>query len=272
MQKFAFSEYLSADIGITEIVRIYKASTKSWLRPEKEPRDREGLLFFTGGAIRYDLDGTVFEARAGQVLRLPKGIPYSGLKLDDEELNYYCIDFLTARDGEYNALPLPFSFTPTDGAEVLRRFSELEALWSEPKAAYIIKCKRDILELIAYLIRDGASADYGRGGRSIEICDYLKRNMGDPYLSVKSAALHFHMSETHLRRVFRAEMGVSPVEYLIGERLRRAKELLISDRDKQLSEIGEECGYSSLYYFSASFKKTVGISPSEYRLKGISDL
>lgn len=267
MGKFAVSDYLSADLGITRIARIYKSSTSYWSRSEKRKRDYEGLLYFVDGVIRYDLEGTVFEAHAGQVLRLPKNIAYNGKKLDSGVLTYYCIDFLTENEGEYDALPLPYAFTPSDGNEVENRFAALEHKWNDPLPAYAMECKRDILDLLGHLVKDQANSEYGYGERSrvLSMCEYISDNLHRAELSVKEIAMRFHLSETHLRRVFGAEMGVSPLEYLISLRIRRAKAFLISKRDKSIAEIGEECGYSSQYYFSASFRKETGVSPLEYR-------
>ena len=71
-------------------------------------------------------------------------------------------------------------------------------------------------------------------------------------------------SPRQLLRKFRAERNVSPIDYLIGTRLRKAKELLVST-DAPLKDIAESVGYSDSYYFSRLFKKHMGVSPIHYR-------
>lgn len=96
MEHSSISELLEADLHVTELVRIWHASTPRWARKEPAPRAWEGLLFFVQGRISYDFGDFSFEAGPGQVLRLPAGIPYCGKKIGSEVNGFYVIDFLTA--------------------------------------------------------------------------------------------------------------------------------------------------------------------------------
>lgn len=73
-----------------------------------------------------------------------------------------------------------------------------------------------------------------------------------------------HISKSHLCSSFKEHMGVPPLEYLINLRIREA-EMLLSNENLSVADIAEQCGYSSLYYFSRQFKKVNGLSPREYR-------
>lgn len=63
---------------------------------------------------------------------------------------------------------------------------------------------------------------------------------------------------------FRRDFGCSVMQFVINERLKKAKHLLLSTT-YSVSEIAERCGFENVYYFSNTFKKTTGISPLEYR-------
>ena len=76
------------------------------------------------------------------------------------------------------------------------------------------------------------------------------------------------ISEVYFRRLFKEELGVSPRQYIIDMRIRRAGQLL-AEGQKKISAIAEECGFSSSYHFCRSFKEHVGVTPSEYREKNI---
>lgn len=65
-------------------------------------------------------------------------------------------------------------------------------------------------------------------------------------------------------RLFRQEMGESPVNYLHKRTLERAKELLIIG-DLSISEVALECGFQDMFYFSRFFRKWAGVSPSNWR-------
>ncbi|MBI5587939.1 MAG: helix-turn-helix transcriptional regulator, partial [Deltaproteobacteria bacterium] len=71
------------------------------------------------------------------------------------------------------------------------------------------------------------------------------------------------MSQTHFTRVFKKELGKTPMEYLNRIRMERVKKLLLAG-DKSITEIALECGFGSAAYLSASFRKTYRTSPSDY--------
>ncbi|MCI8282444.1 MAG: helix-turn-helix domain-containing protein [Lachnospiraceae bacterium] len=82
-------------------------------------------------------------------------------------------------------------------------------------------------------------------------------------ISIQDIAGAAGVSEGHLRKCFRQELGVSVVEYLTSYRMERAKKLMES-REYKISEIYRLVGFTSSQYFSYVFKKTEGITPSEY--------
>ena len=63
---------------------------------------------------------------------------------------------------------------------------------------------------------------------------------------------------------FNREFGTSPGQFILCERVNKAKRLLTSTT-YSISQIAARCGFENLYYFSNSFKKHTGISPSQYR-------
>lgn len=69
----------------------------------------------------------------------------------------------------------------------------------------------------------------------------------------------------HFCRVFRAQTGMRPMEYLARRRIAEAKRLLLTT-ERSVSEIAELTGYSTPTYFGVVFRRCEGISPSEYRL------
>ena len=74
-----------------------------------------------------------------------------------------------------------------------------------------------------------------------------------------------NMSVGHFTRLFRKISQVTPIEYLTNIRIEKAKRMLKADYKSNISEIAFQCGYSDLTYFSASFKKKIGESPSQFR-------
>ena len=74
----------------------------------------------------------------------------------------------------------------------------------------------------------------------------------------------FYLDEAYFSRLFKEKTGLSPKQYLLNVRLKRAKELL-SETVYPIKEISTATGFSDPLYFSKLFLKKEGISPSLYR-------
>ncbi len=71
---------------------------------------------------------------------------------------------------------------------------------------------------------------------------------------------------SHFRQAFREHAGISPKQYHLRLRLRRAEELLLNT-SQSLKEIALLLGFDSLYHFSTAFKLHTGLAPSRWRLR-----
>lgn len=83
-------------------------------------------------------------------------------------------------------------------------------------------------------------------------------------LTLEEVGGYVGLNPVYFSSLFKQEEGVSFLEYLTIVRMKKAKELLM-DCDKTMREIADSVGYQDEKYFSRAFKKTVGLTPSEYR-------
>lgn len=97
------------------------------------------------------------------------------------------------------------------------------------------------------------------------VIEYIRANITEP-LSVELLSQKAYMSESHFFKVFKNELGVSPIDFVNNERIRLAASLL-HEPDTKMTEICMACGFNSLSYFNRVFKKAKSLSPSEYRAK-----
>ena len=88
----------------------------------------------------------------------------------------------------------------------------------------------------------------------------LKENFSIKYLSDKAC-----MSTTSFYRFFKRELGMSPIEFVIGEKMRCAKQLL-KNPSIQINEVCYLSGFEDCNYFIRLFKKHEGITPKQYQL------
>lgn len=95
------------------------------------------------------------------------------------------------------------------------------------------------------------------------VVNYIRKNL-DQSLSISELSQRAYMSESNFHRVFKNELGVSPVEFINDERMKKATTLLGSTK-KKIKEVYAECGFNSMSYFNRCFKKKHKISPKEYR-------
>lgn len=91
--------------------------------------------------------------------------------------------------------------------------------------------------------------------------EYIDRNIAEK-LTLEAIAKEHNVSVTHLKRLFKAQTGITIMTYLTETRLEAAKQL-IRDGKYNFTQIAEKVGYD-LFYFSEVFKKKTGMSPSEY--------
>ncbi len=92
----------------------------------------------------------------------------------------------------------------------------------------------------------------------------IKNHYGEKSLSVSTVADALGISDGYLSRVFRAGTGITPAAYITMVRMRNAKNLLRMHTYK-VYEVADLCGYTDITYFSSTFKKVVGMSPTKFQ-------
>ncbi len=110
------------------------------------------------------------------------------------------------------------------------------------------------------------SADEGKSKRTNFIDNVhtqVLTHLNEPEFSVETLATLLFMSKATLSRKSKDELGISPRAFIIQARMQQAIKL-IQEAKLSMSEIAYAVGFESLSYFSRSFKKHTGKSPSEY--------
>lgn len=128
----------------------------------------------------------------------------------------------------------------------------------EAAMAYAEKILQKAIE-----IRDENSGNKNRDILEHSI-EYIKTHYMDENMSLNAVAQVANISANHFSALFSQNIGQTFIEYLTGIRMEHAKELLRCT-GKRASEIALEVGYKDSHYFSYLFKKTQGMTPSDYR-------
>lgn len=92
---------------------------------------------------------------------------------------------------------------------------------------------------------------------------YLQEHMAEE-LSLSVLAEQFYLNPQYISQLFKNEIGVGFLTYLTNIRMEKAKKLLLS-KSYSIAEVAEQSGYGAYRVFTKVFKKTEGITPSQYR-------
>jgi AraC family transcriptional regulator len=93
--------------------------------------------------------------------------------------------------------------------------------------------------------------------------DFLSEYYNGDY-SLHDVAKVANLSTYHFVRVFKGETGKTPIEYLLDIKIENAKSLLMN-KNKSISEVCYDCGFSNPSHFSRVFKTKIEVTPSSYR-------
>jgi transcriptional regulator GlxA family with amidase domain len=100
-----------------------------------------------------------------------------------------------------------------------------------------------------------------------EAAALMEGNIEEP-LSLEELAEMVMMSQRQLQRMFRHYLGVTPTQYYLHLRLRRARELLLQT-SMSIMDVTVACGFQSPCHFSKSYRNLFGYSPSRERRQGV---
>ncbi|WWR15945.1 response regulator [Lachnospiraceae bacterium JLR.KK008] len=128
----------------------------------------------------------------------------------------------------------------------------------ESAMQYIVKIMKKALEL-----RESTASGHNRDIVG-EVIDYIEKHYADEELSLNQLSSHVNFSPNYLSMIFSQQTGKPFIKYLTDFRMSKAKELLRCT-GKRSSEISVEVGYRDSHYFSYLFKKTQGMTPTQYR-------
>ncbi|MDO9542994.1 MAG: AraC family transcriptional regulator [Kiritimatiellia bacterium] len=149
-------------------------------------------------------------------------------------------------------------------ADVVRHafFTLIKLMDIEDRAAALER-QAVILNMLAGLLRARRSETFpGNTKPDWEaVVQHIRRHLNSRLTLAELAALG-HLSVPHFRRMFRRHIGRSPVEFILSERVSRAKDLLI--RGVSIKQTAEEAGFADQFYFMRVFKKVTGQTAGQF--------
>jgi len=97
----------------------------------------------------------------------------------------------------------------------------------------------------------------------VEAAQWIDARSHEP-IDLESAARQVELSSFHFLRLFAAVLGVTPHQYVVRCRLRRAARLLAADR-RSITDVAFDVGFGDVSNFVRTFQRAAGVSPSSFR-------
>ncbi len=221
------------------------------------------LVYCTGGQGTFDFEnGTTIQYKAGDVVAIPpherhsnvshQGFTNIHLTMEDPVFPYRGVFRVSDEDGSLRHAFFQAKYYYL--SDINKREVVLSAL-GELIASYII----------VYRSKNEFSAPVE------QIRTLILRHYAHPDFALDEAVREMPFHYDYLRKLFKKEMGITPLEYMTSLRMKKAENLLSAmwSREYSVSEVAQMCGYEDALYFSRVFKKNYGCSPSNFTKKSV---
>lgn len=253
----------------------YRERLDSWGMSSLQSHDYYELYFLLEGKRSFFLGETMFNITGPAFCIIP---PFSMHKTSGDSYKRVNINvsprLLTDREREVLSLLAEKTAYSLDGdfgrqvISLLLAASEINLVDIDEKRQATLAFIHTLIYLLSIgnpspIMHEAKARSEASDTRMLEVAAYINEHYSED-ISLDDISERFYISKNSLCARFRDAMSCSVMQYLGFVRLSRAKELLATTT-KKMDEISDLCGYSSPNYFSLIFKKSVGISPSEYR-------
>lgn len=221
---------------------------------------------------QYNIVATASDGeQAVEILRVtPVDVVFTDIRMPIED-GFYVLDYLTKHSpdtlniilsgySEFAYAKKALSYNVVDYLLKPISTNELKIIMEKIEELYALKKKASLKEDIQHTDLSYASTDQ----IMFDLENYLKTHIEEP-ITHQSLAEMYGFSAAYLSKLFKKYRGITPTEYLTSLRIEKAKLLLESEPSLLTKNVASLTGFTDPYYFSKIFKKTVGLTPKEYK-------
>lgn len=208
--------------------------------------------------------------KPGQLFLMPAGVIQSYSTTSEFTfLKYWC--HFTAKINDINLFDIiktPIYIDVPNDSQLKPLFRNLVLNYEKDTFSSILATRGAMFQILAWYfehidIKSINLSSYSSTYELLEVLAYIEKNLSKNItVDELSRIVHFHPN--YFTRFFKEHIGCSPIQYINGLRLNKAKQLL-RNTTLSIKEITDLIGFNDPSYFSRVFKKNTGLSPLEYR-------
>lgn len=220
--------------------------------------DHWELVYCTGGEGTFRFSGgTLLHYREGDAVAIPPRERHANVSQDG-----FTNIHLRMADPSF-PYKSPFRVSDDLDRHLLTAFQHAQyySLADIKKRELVLSALGELIASYMVVLRSNAEfSDPVEQIRSIILRDFARTDFA---LDEAIHAMPFHYD--YLRKLFKKEVGVTPLEYLTRVRMKKAETMLSAmSNDYSVAEVARLCGYDDALYFSRVFKKSLGCAPSAF--------
>ncbi len=228
------------------------------------------VLVLSGrGTLMYDEE--IYELKAGSCFFIDCMVPYYHQSSTSEPWELLWVHFYGATSREYYryfSILSPPAWMPDPFSEMKEKLEILLSINTNADLITEISSSRLIMDILSIILEDVMNLREKKSPalqKMLEVRQYLDEHYTNKF-SLEELSEHFFVSKYHLSREFKNHFGITLNHYVISKRITMAKKLLRFS-DLALEEIAAKCGFYDTSYLNKQFKKSEGISASDFRKK-----
>ncbi len=264
MKSISWNEIGGAELyarGIIGVSQIWGDTTdyRSFDYLELPRRSSGFVLFLSSGAVYRFPDGTEYAPEAGDLMSIPAGSRYR-VSGDRPARSYLIVFHLFDEHGEERILSEKAGcLLHRSGFRFLDAFEKISRLYQTSSRSRLeVQC-----EFLRFLGRLADVIGTANASPVAPALDYISEHLLEEKVIPVLAGLCF-MSESTFRREFKRCTGLSPIRWILTEKIKKACQLL-SENDLTVREIASLLAFFDETHFRKIFKAYTGMTPSQYR-------
>ena len=231
------------------------------------------LFYVVDGKGEFNIQGQRFPVKANDFVIINPQVEHTELSSPDEPLEYIVLginglSFSNLTPVSEGGHPFSFFNLRDEQKDILRYLNAMVQEATSQSMSYELVC-HNLLEilLIKILRHQHFDLEVGKQSKATKDVSFIKHYLETYYhesIQLEDLASMTHLSRFYISHSFKKEIGMSPMEYLIAIRIKESK-ILLRTTNYSISQVADIVGFTTPTYFSKQFRKSTGISPTDYR-------